>query len=208
MRVEQPSGAGVDGLIVNAYLVGGRELVAIDAGDPSEEALLATIEAAAGRGTIAAVALTSADPDHAGGSELLRDGLSISVHAGPGGGQPLPFPVAELADGAVVPAGDVRLVAIHTPGPRPDHLVYWLAAGRTAIVGDLVGPPPQRSLSGPFEPTVWLDSLERLRRSGPARLLPAHGPPVEGPPAVERAIAAAAASVSRGAAPRGGFEAG
>jgi glyoxylase-like metal-dependent hydrolase (beta-lactamase superfamily II)/8-oxo-dGTP pyrophosphatase MutT (NUDIX family) len=204
IRVIQPSGAGVDGLIVNAYLVGGRELVAIDAGDPSEEALLAIVEATAQLGTIGAVALTSADPDHAGGSEHLREGLSVSVHGGEGAGRPLPYPVAELRDGSTVPAGDVRLVVVAAAGPRPDHVVYWIPTSRTALVGDLVGPPAGHSIPGPPDPGAWMASLDRLRTLDPVRLLPAHGEGSEGPAAVEAAISAAERWLSRGAVPRGG----
>ncbi|MEY8877806.1 MAG: hypothetical protein AB9M60_14950, partial [Leptothrix sp. (in: b-proteobacteria)] len=37
-RVRQGSAAGVDGLVTNAYVVGGRHVVVVDPGDPSEEA--------------------------------------------------------------------------------------------------------------------------------------------------------------------------
>ena len=208
VRIRQPAGAGVDGLEVSAYLVGGREAVVIDGGDPSEEALLAIVEAAtAGGATIGAVALTSADPDHAGGAEHLREGLGVLVHGGAGAGRPLPFPVGELGDGDPVPAGDVRLVAIPAPGPRPDHVVYWLASSRSAFVGDLVGPPPARSIPGPSDRAAWGRSLARIAALGAERLLPAHGDPVEGPVAVAAAIVTAddALGASRpGAARRGG----
>lgn len=193
VRVALPSGAGVDGLPVNAYLVGGRELVVIDPGDPSEEALLALVEAAtAGGATIGTVALTSADPDHAGGAEHLREGLGVLVHGGFGADRPLPFEVAELADGARLPSVDVRVVAIAAPGPRPDHVAYWVPASRSAIVGDLLGGPPERSIPGPPDPAAWRRSLARLEALEPARLLPAHGPSIEGEAAVEGAIDAAA----------------
>jgi glyoxylase-like metal-dependent hydrolase (beta-lactamase superfamily II)/8-oxo-dGTP pyrophosphatase MutT (NUDIX family) len=208
IRVEQPSGAGVDGLTVDAYLVGGRDLVAVDPGDPSEEALLAIVEAASRIGTIGAVALTSADPDHAGGSEHLREGLSINVLAGPGAGRSLPFPVVELADGAAVPAGDVRLVAMQAPGPRFDHVVYWIPASRSVIAGDLVGPPAARSVPGPSDLAAWQRSLERVGALEAVRLLPAHGDPVDGRARVAEAVADALDAVSRGATPRAGSGAG
>lgn len=184
--------AGVDGLEARAYLVGGRELVAIDPGDPSEESLLALVEATAANGsTVGSIALTSPDPDHAGGAEALRDGLGLLVHGAVGAGDPLPFPVEPLPDGAAVPAGDVRIVALAAPGPRPEHLVLWVPASGTALVGDLVGPPPARTVRGPHDPASWRRSLARLRSLAPRRLLPTHGAPVEGAAAVERAISAA-----------------
>ena len=192
VRITQPSGAGVDGLAVNAYLVGGRELVAVDPGDPSEEALLAIVETAAAEGaTIGAVGLTSADPDHAGGAEHLHEGLGVVVHGGAGAGRPLPFDVVELVDGSRVPSGDLRVIASAAPGPRPDHVMYWVPASRSAIVGDLVGEPPARSIIGPPDPGAWRQSLAKLASLEPVRLLPAHGNAIEGRGAIEAAVEAA-----------------
>jgi glyoxylase-like metal-dependent hydrolase (beta-lactamase superfamily II)/8-oxo-dGTP pyrophosphatase MutT (NUDIX family) len=191
-RIAQAGGAGVDGLVVNGYLVGGRELIAVDPGDPSEEALLAIAETAAGQGaTIGAVSLTSADPDHAGGAEHLREGLGVLVHGGGDVGRQLPFAVAELADGMRVPSGDLAVIAIAAPGPRPDHVVNWVPASRSAIAGDLVGDAPARSIQGPPDVAAWRASLGRLEALGPTRVLPAHGPTFEGEAAVAEAIAAA-----------------
>jgi glyoxylase-like metal-dependent hydrolase (beta-lactamase superfamily II) len=187
-----PGAAGVDGLDVRTYLVGGRELVAVDPGDPSEESLLALVEATTASGaTVGAIALTTPDPDHAGGAESLRDGLGLLVHGAEGAGRSLPFSVEPLVDGAAVPSGDVRVVALAAPGPRPEHLVLWVPSSGSAIVGDLVGPAPTRSVRGPHDPIAWRRSLARLRALGPRRLLPAHGDPVEGAETVERAISAA-----------------
>lgn len=192
VRIVQSAGAGVDGLAVNAYLVGGRELVAIDPGDPSEEALLAVVETAAAAGaTVGAVALTSADPDHAGGSEHLREGLGVLVHGGRGAGRPLPFEVVELDDEVRIPFGDLRVLALSTPGPRPDHVAYWVPASRSAVVGDLVGEPPARTIPAPVDADAWRRSLARLAALAPLRLLPAHGPAFEGPAAVAAGLTAA-----------------
>lgn len=192
LAVTMPGAAGVDGLEVRTYLVGGRELIAVDPGDPSEESLLALVEATASSGaTIGAVALTAPDPDHAGGAESLRDGLGVLVHGAEGAGRSLPFPVEGLPDAAVVPSGDVHVIAVPAPGPHPAHLVLWIPASDSAIVGDLVGPAPARTVRGPHDAVAWRRSLARLRALGPRRLLAAHGEPVEGAAAVERAIAAA-----------------
>jgi glyoxylase-like metal-dependent hydrolase (beta-lactamase superfamily II)/8-oxo-dGTP pyrophosphatase MutT (NUDIX family) len=188
VRLVLPSGAGVDGLDVNAYLVGGRSAIVVDPGDPSEEALVAIVEAATAAGAgIGGVALTSADPDHAGGCEHLLEELGVPVHGGAGSGRPLPCLVEELADGDAVPGGDVRLQAVPTPGPRPDHTAWWIPSSRTALVGDLLGGPP-RSLPAPPDRSAWRASVERIRDLDPVRLLPAHGEPVEGRAAVARAL--------------------
>ncbi len=196
VRVAQPGAAGVDGLVVNAYLVGGRELVALDAGDPSEEALLASLESAAGAGaTIGGVALTSPEPDHSGGAEHLREGLGLLVYAGAGAGRRLPFPIEALSEGRPVPAGDVRLVTIDAPGPRPDHVAYHAPSLGAVFCGDLLG-GAARAIPGPPDRSAWRHSLERVRSLAPRRLLPAHDEPIEGAEAVGAAIEAAIARLS------------
>ena len=201
IRVRQGSAAGVDGLVTNAYVVGGRHVVVVDPGDPSEEALLALVEAVrAEEATVVGVALTSADPDHSGGAEHLREGLGVLVHASTAGRGVLPIPVEAVMDGAPVRAGDVRLVAVATPGPRPDHLAYLVASSGTVLTGDLLG-TAERSIPPAPDVPAWLASLERIRALRPRRLLPAHGEPVEGDGAVEAALRDAARSVgARGGA--------
>jgi glyoxylase-like metal-dependent hydrolase (beta-lactamase superfamily II)/8-oxo-dGTP pyrophosphatase MutT (NUDIX family) len=192
LAVRQTAAAGVDGLEVVGYLVGGRELVAIDPGDPSEEALLVIVEAAAASGaTVGLIALTCADPDHGGGVEHMREGLSLRVVGGPGAGRPFPFELQEVSNGERLPAGDVRVVAIGTPGPRPDHLAFHVPAHRAVLVGDLLG-GPERAIPGPPDVEAWRRSLVRVDALDPLRLLPAHGDPVMGTEAVRRALDEAA----------------
>ena len=108
IRIEMPAGGGVAGQPVNAYLVGRTELVLVDPGDPTGEALDRAIEVAAARGgRIVAIALTHADPDHAAGAEAVAEQLEIPVLVGPGGGRHLPYETRELGDGEVVDLGDV-----------------------------------------------------------------------------------------------------
>ena len=124
-RVVLGSAGAVPGQTVNAYLVGGRELVLVDPGDPSDaaaDAILAAAAAAGGR--IVAIALTHADPDHAAGAEALALRLELPILAGPGAQRDLPYLVRELADGERIGAGDVELEVVATPGPRPDHVAF------------------------------------------------------------------------------------
>ncbi|HYM84721.1 MAG TPA: GNAT family N-acetyltransferase [Candidatus Dormibacteraeota bacterium] len=196
IRVRQGGAGGVDGLETNAYLVGGRDVVVVDPGDPSEEALLAIVEAVrAEDATISGVALTSADPDHAGGAEHLREGLGVLVHAAPAAAAVLPIPVERLADGGPVPAGDTRLVTVAAPGPGPAHVVFLVPSSGTVLCGDLLG-LPEGSIPGPVDRAAWVASIERVAALGPRRLLPAHAEPVEGPEAAQGALEAAARSVA------------
>lgn len=171
--------AGVPGQSVNAWLVGRRELVVVDPGDPSEEATDAIVSAASsGDGRIVGVALTHADPDHHAGGEHLREGLGVAVFAGPGAGRDLPYPVVELADGAAVPVGDIALRSVRLPGHRADHLGFDVLGRDIVISGDLVGEQASRAIVGPPDGPGWLASLDRLAAAPPRLLLPGHGEPI------------------------------
>ena len=179
------SGAGaVPGQTVNSYLVGRRRFVLVDPGDPSDEAATAVLGAAAASGgEIVAIALTHVDPDHAGGAEGLALRLELPIYAGPGGGRPLPYDVRELADGDHITDGDVGLEVIATPGVRPDHVAYAVAAddgagSRSVLIGDLIGPQADRSVLGPVDEATRAASVDRIAALRPDRLFPGHGEPL------------------------------
>ena len=188
-RIEMPAGGGVAGQPVNAYLVGRRRFVLVDPGDPTGPAIDAAVDLAARRGgAIEAIVLTHVDPDHAAGAQALAERLAIPVFSGPGGGRPLPYPVLELTDLTVLPAGDVALRAVATPGPRADHFAFVIGDGSLLISGDLVGPRGARAVFGPPDDRAWQASRARLKDIGAgARWLPGH------PAAVDAADAADAA---------------
>jgi len=178
-RVVMPSGGGVAGQPVCAYLVGRRSHVLVDPGDPTGHALEKAIAVATSRGgSIVAIALTQVDPDHAAGTEALVEMLEIPVVAGPGGGRPLPYAVHELTDEALVPFGDVRLQAVFTPGPGPEHLCFLVGEPPDlAISGDLDGRRGARTVVGPWDEPVAVTSRDRIRRMAPgATWLPGHPP--------------------------------
>src|SRR5690606_33300032 len=88
-----------------------------------------------------------------------------------------------LRDGDVVPAGDVELHVVHTPGHAPDHLAFWEPSTQTLFSGDLVVPGTTVVIPANMEGSLsaYLQSLERVLALGPARLMPAHGSPVDDP---------------------------
>ena len=176
VRITMPAGGGVAGQPVNAYLVGRERFVLVDPGDPTGPGLDRAVEEAARRGgRIEAIALTSAEPDHAAGAESLREQLGIGVLAGPAGGRYLPYPVDEVDDGAVIDAGDVPLRVTATPGLEPDGLAFVVGEGQFAVTGDLDGRRGERSVFGPVDEAARQDSVERLRRAAPnARWLGGH----------------------------------
>jgi len=188
VRIEMPSGGGVAGQPVNAYLVGRERFVVIDPGDPTGEGVDRAVDEAAGRGgSIVAVALTHADPDHGAGAEALREQLGIDVFVGPGGGRHLPYPVRELADDAVIDEGDVAMKVVATPGPAAEHLAFLVGEGQFAMTGDLDGGRGARSVPGPPDEAAWQLSVARLRSAAPkATWLGGHPPPMVDPPEATR----------------------
>ncbi|HSL34905.1 MAG TPA: MBL fold metallo-hydrolase [Candidatus Limnocylindrales bacterium] len=192
IRIVLPEAGALAGRSVNAYVVGRRDLVVIDPGDPSDAAAEAILGVAAERdGRIVAIALTHADADHAAGAEGLAIRLDAPIFGGPGAGRPLPHDVTELADGEIVPAGDVPLRILVAPGPRPDHVALVIGeepggrvgAGRAVLTGDLVGGRGERSVFGPADEAAWAASLDRVAATEPGLLLPGHGEPL-GPDAL------------------------
>ncbi len=85
---------------------------------------------------------------------------------------------------------------IHLPGHSPGHLAVWDSSSRSAIVidavlgsglldeaGRIVQPPPIVDTRG------YEDSVRRLQRLAPVRLLTAHYEPIEGTDAVDEFLA-------------------
>jgi glyoxylase-like metal-dependent hydrolase (beta-lactamase superfamily II) len=93
------------------------------------------------------------------------------------------------ADGIVADLGDGRtLEAIYTPGHAKHHMALYDRSREDLFVGDVIGvylpdaeairpatPPPE------FEMEVNLESIERLRAVGAARVFPTHFGPVPDP---------------------------
>ncbi len=176
VRIDMPAGGGVAGQPVNAYLVGRREMVLVDPGDPTGDALDRAVTVAADRdGRIVAVALTHVDPDHAAGAEAIAEELGIPVLVGVGGGRHLPYETREVVDGETPGLGDVQMRVLATPGPRPDHVAFVIGDGREVLAGDLDGQRGARSILGPPDEAAWQRSVAALRSAAPdARWLPGH----------------------------------
>jgi hydroxyacylglutathione hydrolase len=185
-RIVVSEAGAVPGQTMNTYLVGRRELVVVDPGDPSDAAADALLAAAGERGgSIVGIALTHAEPDHAAGAEALAVRLDILVHAGRGAGRELPYPVFEHEDGEPLHVGDVRIDVIATPGPRADHVAFAFDEGEV-ITGELVGPRADRAILPPPDLSAWSASRAKLSARQPRRLFPGHGEPL-GPDALRDA---------------------
>jgi glyoxylase-like metal-dependent hydrolase (beta-lactamase superfamily II) len=183
-RLVMPAGGGVAGQPVCAYLVGRQRLALVDPGDPTGPALDRAIELAAVRGgAIVAIALTHADPDHAAGAAALSEMLGVPILAGPGAGAPLPYDVETLADLHMLDACDVPVMAVHAPGPRPEHLAFVVGepgSARFVICGDLGGRRGARAIVAPPDAAATARSTARLRDLAPgAAWLAGHPAPLE-----------------------------
>jgi 8-oxo-dGTP pyrophosphatase MutT (NUDIX family) len=95
---------GLPGRSCETRLLGRREVVVVDPGDPSEDAVRLIEETVARRGgRIRAVLLTRPDPDHAAGAEMLAIPHEVPVLVAPGAGRQLPYVVVELGEGERLP---------------------------------------------------------------------------------------------------------
>lgn len=182
VRIVMPAGGGVAGQPVCAYLVGRRRHVLVDPGDPTGPGLERALAIAAdGGGSIVAVALTHVDPDHAGGAEAMAAICGAPILGGPGSGRFLPHSVRELADLEPIDVGDVRLRAVHAPGPKPEHVAYLVGdddATRFVISGDLDGRRGARTITAPPDAAASTHSRARLDRLAPGAIwLPGHPGP-------------------------------
>jgi len=158
----------------NTYLLRGRVPTLVDAGvgDPAH---VDAIGAALGDTMLSQVLVTHGHSDHVGGlPALIARWPSVRV---------IRFP--ELGEDDV-DAGDARLRAIHTPGHAPDHFCFLDGDSGDLYCGDLVraGGTIVIPASKGGNLREYLESLKRIRRMSPRRLLPGHGPIIDDPQAI------------------------
>jgi glyoxylase-like metal-dependent hydrolase (beta-lactamase superfamily II) len=82
-----------------------------------------------------------------------------------------------------VPVGAGHLRVLHTPGHSPDHLCFFDERSGVLFGGDLAvkGSTVAILASAGGSLAAYLDSLRRILDLRPARLLPAHGDPIDDP---------------------------
>ena len=172
----------------NTYLLTGRHPTLIDAGTGESRHLVALDEALAGA-RLEQVLVTHAHSDHAEGS------LAVAAQSPGAVFRKVPWPELDgrygvswqpIADGDEIEAGDGRLRVLHTPGHAPDHVCLYDEPTGTLFVADLVvlGSSVVIPASRGGSLTDYLGSLRRVLELAPARMLPAHGEPIDDPRAV------------------------
>jgi glyoxylase-like metal-dependent hydrolase (beta-lactamase superfamily II) len=154
----------------NTWIAGADPAVVIDPG-PDIPEHLAEVAGAAGR--VGAVLVTHDHPDHAPGARAFARMVDAPLHAFRLDG------AEHLRDGQVFQVGTLRIVAVHTPGHTPDHVVFHVPAAGALFTGDAVLgrgtsfiDPPQGDL------VQYLRSLKRMQELAPRTLYPGHGPVV------------------------------
>jgi 8-oxo-dGTP pyrophosphatase MutT (NUDIX family) len=108
---------GLPGRSGETRLIGQRQLVVVDPGDPSDEALgLINAVVARREAAIAAIVLTRTDPDHAAAAEAIAIPLDAPILVAPGAGRHLPYSTREVVDGQRIPTDVEARVRLVTPG--------------------------------------------------------------------------------------------
>jgi len=154
----------------NTWVVGEDPSIVIDPGPDEPEHL---DEVARAAGNVAAVLVTHDHPDHAPGAPPFAARVGAPLYAFRLKG------AEKLKDGTAITAGDVELVAVHTPGHTSDHVSLWFAGERAMFTGDaVVGrgttliDPPDGDLA------AYLRSLRKMLERDPRTIYPGHGPVV------------------------------
>lgn len=164
----------------NCWLLGRGAVLAVDPAGV-HAASRAGLAGAIGDRRVQAIVLTHHHPDHIGGVADLRDRTGAPVWAHAHTAACVPFPVdRHLAESDLLETDAGTWTALHTPGHARGHLCLLGPDGGSIVAGDMVAgegtivlDPPEGEL-GPY-----LASLARLAALRPARLLPAHGDPIE-----------------------------
>jgi glyoxylase-like metal-dependent hydrolase (beta-lactamase superfamily II) len=177
--IRAPNPSFMTGSGTNSYVAGeGDSVIVVDPGPAIPEHLDALAAAARARGLVTAVVLTHHHADHseAAAAFAKRCGAPLLAYPHPSG----PDIDGLLADGDRLACGEGSLEVLHTPGHCPDHLCFRSDDG-SVFAGDLVAgegyivvDPPEGNM------VQYLASLARLRDLAPSRLLPGHGPAIEG----------------------------
>ncbi len=154
----------------NTWVIGEPPSVVIDPG-PDDEGHLD--EVARASGSVGAVLVTHDHEDHAPGAAVLAARVGAPLYAFRLEG------AQHLRDGQMVQAGELTVVAVHSPGHTSDHVVFHVPDEGALFTGDAVLgrgtsfiDPPDGDLA------QYLRSLKRMQDLGARTIYPGHGPVV------------------------------
>lgn len=174
----------------NTWLLGSERLTVVDPASPWEDEqarLFHTLAARLDQGVvIERIVLTHHHHDHVSGAVDLQArlralGVEVPIAAHGATAELVGFGVQQqIADRQILDCGVLQLIAHHTPGHAPGHLVFHEPDSGAVIAGDLVAGVGTIAID-PREGSLgeYLDSLEHVRTLSPSALLPAHGPILE-----------------------------
>jgi glyoxylase-like metal-dependent hydrolase (beta-lactamase superfamily II) len=167
-RVVAPNPGPYTGPGTNTWIVdAGPVVVVIDPG-PDDDAHLAALNKRLAGKTVGVVLVTHSHPDHLPLAERFAAPHHASVRRYP-----------ELGDGDIVRAGNLNLVALHTPGHSADHLCFSIVEDGAVFTGDLILGRGSSMVTYPEgDVAAYLRSLERLAELAPRILFPGHWDPV------------------------------
>jgi glyoxylase-like metal-dependent hydrolase (beta-lactamase superfamily II) len=192
-RVLAPNPGMMTGPGTNTYLVGDDEVAVIDPGPDEPAHLDAILSAAAGR--VRWILVTHTHIDHsplaaalraATGAPTLGFGPAPTL-ASPGldGHDRVFVPDRLLADGDRLDSREFLIAAVHTPGHASNHLCFELVGDGLLFSGDHVMQGSTVVIAPPDgDMTLYLESLDRVRRLGLRRIAPGHGQIIDDPAAV------------------------
>ena len=175
------------------YIIGGNSVAVIDPGPDLGEHRAALDTALEGR-RVSHVLMTHHHIDHSPlAIPLARDhgcevyGYGLQIRPPEGGevrleaGDDLSFkPDVEIRCGDIIEGNGWTIEAIHTPGHTSNHMCFALQEENTLFSGDhimgwstSVVSPPDGHMGD------YLESLERVKARGFARIWPTHGPCID-----------------------------
>ncbi len=168
-----------------AYLLGSDPALLVDPPAQSDE-----LDALATDREVGHVAVTHHHQDHVGAVARYAERHDATVWARTG--RVTAFEAAagvepdrSFAEGTTVETGDGPVRVVDTPGHAPEHVAFSASesTGGTALVcGDLAVAAGSVVVGAPEgDVRAYLTSLRRVHAMAPDRLLPGHGPVVEGP---------------------------
>jgi hydroxyacylglutathione hydrolase len=180
---------------------GSRSAIIVDTGLPRDrERILIEIKQRLGPCQVKCIVLTHMHYDHSAnaaffsreltcpvlchenGARSMGEGDSYTTMAFGFGEEIEPIECKALSDGGTVDLDGNVLQVIHTPGHTFDSICLYEGKSRTMISGDLVfaGFGMGRTDLPTAEGGVILKSIRRIMNYPMARILPGHGPPIEG----------------------------